>query len=158
MIRCCVCRNRRLPPTAIRITPRRGVILIVVLVGLLVVGAMMVSVTRRAMLGHQSLQAAQRRLQAQWLLEAGIERAMARLAADLAYGGETWSLGPAAFEGQHDAEVRIKAQPVAGRPGRLSLHIEADYPRAAPWRCRAAKQLEIDRQALAPSTAAKPVP
>jgi Tfp pilus assembly protein PilX len=134
---------------------RRGAVLVVVAVCLALAGVLLLAVTRQAALTRRSTQSSQRRLQAQWLAEAGVERAVARLAADRAYTGETWSIATHALDGQHDAEVRIKTQPVAGRAGRSAVHVEADYPRIAELRCRWTKQIEVDREPIASPPAAK---
>ena len=127
---------------------RRGVILIVVLACLVVAGMVSLSVARQTLLARRAVDASQSRLQAEWLAEAGLERAAARLAAEPGYTGETWRIQASELDGIHDAEVQITARPVSGRTGRWSVEIRADYPRDLPLRCRRVKQFEIDRNRL----------
>jgi Tfp pilus assembly protein PilV len=106
-------------------TARRGVALLVLLVSLAVAAAISVSVLRLAALQRRSLEIHQWQAQAEWLAESGLERAAARLAADPAYPGETWTI-PAEALGTGGG-VAIRVEPVAGQPGRRRIHIEADY-------------------------------
>jgi type II secretory pathway component PulK len=71
-----------------------------------------------------------RRAQARWLAEGGAERASAKLAADPAYGGETWDVPAEALDGRHAAEVRIAVAPAAAGARRVT--VTARYPKDAP--------------------------
>ena len=70
-------------------------VLIVLLVCLAVAAALIVGTVRIALVSHQATQTASWKAQARWLVESGVERAAAKLAADPAYAGETWNI-PAA--------------------------------------------------------------
>ena len=132
--------------------------MVVVLVCLTVAGIMLVVVARQAGIARRTVDRSLRSAQAQWLTEAGVERAVARLAADPAYAGETWHVSAQELGGRDDAEVRIKIKKVAGRPGRLPVGVEADYPRDALLRCRRVKQIEVDRAPITPPQAARGSP
>ena len=95
----------------------------------------------------------ERRLQAEWLAESGAERAIARLATDRDYTGETWSLS-AQDLGQSEQSTGTSPQsaatPVAhhdhgraraGRPNRRRVHVQADYPLDPPRRARHTKRI-----------------
>jgi len=93
----------------------------------------------------------ERRLQAEWLAESGLERGLARLAADPAYKGETWSLTPADLgrpAGHTPAEAARVAITVESTPSHDSriLNVVALYPLDQPVRARASRQLEIPTQ------------
>jgi len=127
---------------------RRGMILVVVLVCLAVVTLMFMAVARQAGFSRRTAQLSQRGLQAQWLAEAGVERAAARLAADPAYAGETWHIAAQDLGGRDEAEIRIEVAKTARPPGRSTIRVEADYPPAAELRCRRVKEIEVDEQLL----------
>jgi hypothetical protein len=130
------------------VSDRRGVALLVLLVGLAVAAAISVSVLRLAALQRRSLEIHQWQAQAEWLAESGLERAAARLAADTAYRGETWTIPAEEEKGDrhHLPErpegcftqmvpvtffaggvVAVRVEPVPGRPDRRRIRIEADY-------------------------------
>jgi Tfp pilus assembly protein PilV len=134
---------------------RRGVIVIVVIVCLMVAAAIVVSVVRQAGMERRTQQTSHRGVQADWLAEAGVERAAARLAANAAYAGETWRISAADLGGDSAAEVRIKAEPVANHPSQRRIRVEADFPIAPELRCRRVKQMVVDREKIASPTAAK---
>jgi hypothetical protein len=114
----------------------------------------------RVCLAHRALvRAEEHRLQAQWLAESGVQRALARLAVDHEYAGETWALGevdlglperpPAKGTTQDSvrgaALVTIVVERVReGDAGGRRLRVQADYPRDAPARSRHSKQVLID--------------
>jgi hypothetical protein len=136
---------------------RRASVLIVILVCFVIAAAMFV------MLGHQAVaerRAAEAQLwtaQAQWLAEAAVERAAARLAANAKYAGETWSVPAAEIGGKQGARATIRVEPLAGRPDSRLLRVEADYPDDPVHRARWTKQITIDLKASTiKDTAKKP--
>ena len=144
--------------------PSRGMTVVAVLVCLIILTmisgvVLKVSVARRELARSQ-----ERRLQAEWLAESGVERAIARLALDRDYTGETWSL-PARELGRTEhaptgtspatadapaARITIKVERVPAASNRRRVHVQADYPLDAPGRSRHSKEIMID---LEPSQA-----
>jgi hypothetical protein len=110
--------------------------------------AMFVLVVRQALTERQAMEASQRCLQASWLAEAGLERAAARLAADPKYAGETWPLSAAELAAGEGGVVKIEVKPIADRPERRSVRVQADYPDAPELRCRQVKEIVVDRDAI----------
>ena len=125
-----------------------ALILVVVLVCLAMAAAMSVVVVRQMAAERHAVQMNHRSLQALWLAEAGVERAAARLAADPKYAGETWIIPAKELAADDAAVVRIQVETIAGRPERRSVRVEADYADAADFRCRQAKQIIVDRDAI----------
>ena len=138
-----------------RCNHRRGVIVIVVIVCLMVAAAIIVLVARQAGMQRRTQRTSHWGVQAEWLAEAGIERAAARLAANAAYVGETWHIAAADLGGDDAAEVRIKTEAIANHPGQRMIRVEADYPIAPELRCRRVKQMLVDREKMASPPAAK---
>jgi hypothetical protein len=127
---------------------RRGVVLVVVLVCLMVAAALFVLVVKQAASEHQVIDADYRGLQAAWLAEAGVERAAARLVAQADYAGETWTIPAAELAADEGAVVRIEVKTIAGRPEQRSVRVEADYPDTPNHRRRQVKQIVVDREAI----------
>jgi Tfp pilus assembly protein PilX len=144
--------------------PSRGLTVVAVLVCLIILtlisGAILkASAARRQLAANQ-----EHRLQAEWLAESGAQRAVARLAQNRDYAGETWSL---AFEdlGQSErakaangsagadntaARITIGVERVPAGANRRRVRIQADYPVDEPRRSRHSKEIMID---LEPSKA-----
>ena len=118
------------------------------LVCLAVATAISLVVVRQIAAERHAAQMNQRSLQAWWLAEAGVERAAARLAADPKYAGETWTIPAKELAAGESAAVRIEVETIAGRPERRSVRVEADYADAPDFRCRQAKQIIVDRDAI----------
>lgn len=77
------------------------------------------------------------RAQAEWLAEAGLDRAIARLHADPDWSGETWAISADELAGRGDARVVIEVVPSLDvSPGR-HIRVVADYPADSPTRARA---------------------
>jgi type II secretory pathway component PulK len=85
--------------------------LVCLLVMTLICGSLLRTIqTQRALVRSE-----ERRLQADWLAESGLERAYARLANDPAYRGETWTLPADQIGGTDAGSVTIG---FAARPER----------------------------------------
>jgi Tfp pilus assembly protein PilX len=143
-----------------RITRKRGIVLIVVLVGIGIAGVLALSVVQLAAAQRQALQTHYQRAQAAWLAESALERAAARLAADAAYHGETWR--PAADElgGGQTGVVVIKVDAAKGTvpfspamrawraenrdsPPSVLISVAAVYPDHPHFRARTTKELIV---------------
>jgi len=135
-------------------------ILICLIVIMLVSGAVL-----KAGLAHRDLVRAQeRRLQSEWLAESGVQRALARLAVDHDYSGETWVLTAADLglaEPSREARamqesdraaavITIAVDPVKGSPQSRAVRVQADYPPLAPYRSRHSKHVSIDLETRKP--------
>ena len=132
-------------PTPIR--GRRGAVLMAALVylvlALMVLGSLMgLASARRARARME-----ERRLQAEWLAESGLERAAAKLAAAPDYRGETWEPAAADLGGRDGGLVRIEVGPVENRPRRRHARAVAEYPRDSDRRARHTEHATIDLDA-----------
>ena len=148
--------------------PRRGMTIVAVLVCLLVVMLLGAALLRVALAERDSNRDQERRLQAEWLVESGLERARARLTADASYAGETWHIAPAELgleEAGATAALAENADRAAGvvtiavdRPakasGRRRVRVQADYPRGGPHPSRHSQERFIDLEPQ--KTGAKP--
>ena len=72
--------------------PSRGMTVVAVLVCLIILTLISGAVLKVSVAQRELARSQERRLQAEWLAESGAERAVARLARDRDYAGETWSL------------------------------------------------------------------
>jgi len=111
-----------------RATRRCGIGLLIALVCLVVIASVLGGLLRAALLERQAVESAQWRQQAQWLAQAGLERAAARLARDRSFSGETWTIPAAALQGPHGGRVTIEVQSPAGHPGARQVRVTARYP------------------------------
>jgi type II secretory pathway component PulK len=121
---------------------RRGVVMIVVIVCVVVATVICGLLLKMAVLGRETADAQHRSEQARWLAEAGIERAAARLAADARYSGETWTLPPA--ELPRGGQVRIAVETPPGTPARRLVRVVAQYPDDPRYGCRCQKEIMVD--------------
>jgi hypothetical protein len=94
---------------------------------------------------HRRLAGHELRVQAGRLAEAGLQRAIARRAANAQYDGETWSIPAAVLGGAHAAEVRIRIAPAADA-GRLRVEAVAEFPVGAVQRAQVTKHIDIPNQ------------
>jgi type II secretory pathway pseudopilin PulG len=120
---------------------RRGLTAVAVLVCLIIITMVSGAVIRVGVARRDEVRAQERRLQAEWLAEAGIQRALARLDADPAYTGETWDIAARDLDSADGAVVTITVGPAAGEPKRKVVRVQADYPRDPSRRARNTKVL-----------------
>ena len=144
--------------------PSRGMTVIAVLVCLIIVTLISGAVLKLSVAQRELARSQERRLQAEWLAESGAQRAVARLARDHDYTGETWSLSandlgrseqaptgmlPVKAE-TAAAQVTITVDRIPSFTNRRRVRIRADYPVDAQGRSRHSKEIMID---LEPSQA-----
>jgi hypothetical protein len=144
--------------------PRRGITVVALLVCLIVVTLITTAILRLSAAQREILRDEERRLQAEWLVESGVARSFARLAANREYTGETWQLSAvdlgltreAQFKaGDHEPEavaavVTISVEREKDKLDHRRIHVQADYPRELPRRARHSKQISIDLEPAKP--------
>lgn len=107
---------------------RRGAVLLVAVVALMLVMSFMAMLVKTSLVQRNSIRAQGRDVQADWLAESGAERAAARLKADPTYAGETWTLSREDSGLRFPAEIRIRVEPAADDDLRRSVRVIAVYP------------------------------
>ncbi len=123
---------------------RRGALLLIVLVCLLL--AMMIggSLLKLALTQRQQIQREELRLQSAWLAESAIDRAASRIRQNPEYAGEQWDLPAEAFGRQHRGSVRIEIKAAPGLPSRRYVTVVADYPSGTDQRARVRKRVAVE--------------
>lgn len=112
---------------------RPGSILICVLVCLAIVTALAASMLKTALDARKVVRQELQLSQTEFLLEAGVQRAVKQWNDDPAYTGETWQLPSAAIPGIETALVEIQVSPAAeDQPTRVKIvaQLPADSPLA----------------------------
>ena len=125
-------------------TPRRGAVLIGVMVCLLLVSMLLGSLLRLAVTQRRQVRTEQDLLQAQWLAESAMERAASRLAADAGYSGESWNIAADEFGGRHSGLVKISVRKQDDPPNERLVTIEATYPSGAVRFAKRTKQVTVE--------------
>jgi Tfp pilus assembly protein PilX len=140
----------------------RGLTVVATLTCLIVVTLMSAAILRVALSHRNVVRAQERRLQAEWLAESGVQRAIARLGLDREYAGETWAISPADLgqaepppasgtatkSDQSAAVVTITIERVPGASAGRMIRVQADYPRDALKRSRHTEEVTIDLDAF----------
>lgn len=122
---------------------RRGAILVVVIVCVMVALALLSSIVKLAAVGRHTFDRQLWEAQASWLAESGLERAAWRLAADPDYTGETWTVPAEELAASDAAVVEIQVEPIPERPGRRLVRVRADYPDHPEHRARQSRQAVV---------------
>ena len=120
--------------------PRRGSITVVVLVCLVVITLICSARLLRVSLAERKVvRSEEDRLQAEWLVQAGLERGAARLKADAGYTGETWKLSAEDLGGPDPGLVTIVVETSEGHDDQRALSARADYPAGSSHAVRQSK-------------------
>ncbi len=122
---------------------RRAFVAAVVVVVLFLLVLLGGGLLRVVWLRHSELRGAERRLQAEWLAESALDRAVARLAAEPDYRGETWSIPAESLNGRAAAAVRIEVRPAPDQPEHRVLSVRADYRASGTRRARQSREITI---------------
>jgi hypothetical protein len=137
---------------------RRGMTVVAVLACLIVLTLLGAALLKLGLARRQFDRDFERRLQADWLVESGVDRALARLASERDYTGETRQLSAAdlglpetggAAQGLKETRSPAAVITIAvDRPkelaGRCRIRVQADYSTAGAHRCRSSQELLID--------------
>jgi Tfp pilus assembly protein PilX len=144
--------------------PRRGMAVVAVLMCLIVLTLIGATLLKLGLVRRQINRDLELRLQAEWLVESGVNRALAR-AAESDYKGETWRLAAAdlglperseQINGQAKSNVDAAIVTIAvdrtgaGARRRCRIRVQADYPITGEHRSRCSQELILD---LEPSKA-----
>jgi type II secretory pathway component PulK len=123
---------------------RRGAVLIIVIAVFAVVMALAAVWAKRVVVEHRRQRRVEQHAQAQWLAEAGVRRAAARLSLDPGYDGETWTIAANELNQRTGAKVEITAEPIEPIDGaaQYRLTARARYPEPEP-RVQATKTIEF---------------
>jgi hypothetical protein len=136
---------------------RRGLTVVAVLMCLIVLTLIGATLLKLGLVRRQINRDLEIRLQAEWLLESGVDRALAR-AAKRDYTGETWRLAAADLglpERSEQKNRQTEASVVAAivtisvdQPGAEADHrrirVHADYPLGGTHPSRRSKELLVD--------------
>jgi Tfp pilus assembly protein PilX len=131
---------------------RQGAVLAVALVTLLVVTILAGTVLRSYLQAHRQLRREQEQLQAQWLAEGAIARAIAQLGRDPDYSGETWTTQLVSAEEHRPAEERrasasalIEIAPDPTNPQRLQISAIVRIPDVESPRAQATRTFHVPK-------------
>lgn len=111
---------------------RRGAVLIVLLAVFAVTIGLAGVWTRRIVSEHRRLHRVGQQVQARWIAEAGVRRAVARLAADPQFDGEEWGIAADELGQNYSAAVILRVEPSDGAPGNFRITAEARCPKQDP--------------------------
>jgi type II secretory pathway component PulK len=117
-----------------RVLKRRGVIVAVTLVCLLVVATLGAALVR-AMVDHRrESMRNEHRVQAFWLAESAIDRAASQLASSPDYEGETWQIDRDSLGGRWSGSVLIRVEKTGTDEQARKVIVQSRYPEDAARR------------------------
>ncbi len=122
----------------------RGAVLPVALVCLLIVMSLVGSMLQGAVRARRQLHAQRDLRQTQLLLQAGVDRAAARLRRDAQYTGETWDIPAKEILHHGDGQVVIGIESANGV--RKQIRVAAEYPRGSELSVRRSHSFVIERE------------
>ena len=129
----------------------RGAAMVVVLIGMAVATMIFLSVLKLIAVQRQSVELQTRQIQAGWLAESAVQRAVARLSAEADYRGETWNISAQDIGGRDGATIAIRVDDVPGKPDRRTVRVEADYPDDPYQRARQGREVIVRVQSGFPN-------
>ena len=123
--------DRRPAPSHRRADSRRGALLVVALIAMLVVMAILGAMLRGTLLVMRHQRTQQDVRQTELLLQGGADRAALRLHTEAAYRGETWNLPADEIVGRGAGQVTIAASRDTDAAA-WRVHVVAEYPIGGP--------------------------
>jgi hypothetical protein len=117
--------------------------MVVALIALAVTFSLSAAMLRRAALQHREIQRREWMIQAEWLANSGVTRALAKRRADPKYTEESWDVSAADIGGSDAGRVAIVIKPEDNAPERITLDVTADYPDRPHDRARSHRTLTL---------------
>jgi len=114
------------------------------LVCLLVVAGLGALLIRSSLQEHQRSLVHERQLQALWLVESGLNRTLASLAASPDYRGESWQVPSGELGGRDGATIRIAIESLEGNQAKGRITVEASYSDDPSRRIVQRRTIEIE--------------
>jgi type II secretory pathway component PulK len=124
-------------------TGRNGATLVAVLVCLIVITALGAALLRTIVRRHRQMRQQQTQLQAIWLAQSALDRAVVQLHASPDYTGETWRVAAEQIGGDKTGAATIRIEAVEGQSAQRRVLIEAIYPDDPQYRVRETKELIV---------------
>ena len=121
---------------------RRGAALICVVACLAVATLLLGGMLKATLLTMRQIRTEGRLRQCEWLVQAGAERAAFRLATDVEYSGEVWSLAADEIVGTDPGVVNISV--TRDSTGRASVRVVAEFPADSIESIRRTRKYLID--------------
>ncbi|TWU12696.1 hypothetical protein CA54_15210 [Symmachiella macrocystis] len=122
---------------------RRGAALIVAMICALLVTIMLGTMVKITLTRAHQARHREQALQADWLAEAGLERARAMLTAQTDYTGETWAITEETLGGPYHGTVTITVAAIPENSQVREVSVQSDYPAGQTERIRKSKQIEM---------------
>ena len=119
---------------------RRGAVLVAAMVCVLILSLMTAALLRTVAIARQQARAEARRMQAELLADAAMERTVAQLRSDAKYTGEKWDISAADLQASSPAAVEIEVKPTDDA---WAVRIQADFPVDASIRARAVREFNL---------------
>lgn len=110
------------------IQARRGGIMVVAMVCLVLTTLILGSLLKLVTMHHTQSRFEQQRVQADWLAEAGLERAADNLSRDAGYSGENWQISAEEIGGTNTGSVEIAIKPSPGNRDERIASVVATFP------------------------------
>ena len=104
---------------------RRALVSVALLIALIILGLVAASLLKVGLARRARVRAEERQLQADLLADSGLARALARVADDPRYEGETWDVAADDLGGRGRARIAIEARP--GPAAARDVRVVADY-------------------------------
>jgi hypothetical protein len=121
---------------------KRGAVLICVVVCLAIAALLIAAMLQSTLLTRRRIRTEKHLRQAEWLVQAGAERAAFRLANEVEYRGEQWPLAAETIVGTHPGLVSISVR--RDSTERASVRVVAEYPSGGATSIRRTREFLID--------------
>jgi hypothetical protein len=115
---------------------RSGAALLLVVIAIVVSAMIVGTLAQMAISQHRQIRREHDRIQTQWLIESGLDRAAARLTRDAGYTGEEWRIDLDARPAARTGLVTIRVDTPQGDPQHRRVAVHAEFPAGALHRTR----------------------
>ena len=125
---------------------RRGAAIVAAMVTLLIVTLIAAALVKTMVATHRQSRRYANELQAQWLAEAALDRAVAQLRAQPEYMGETWTPSLSSNGDESAGIATIGIESAAGEQAARTIYVEAAWPADEVQRVLVQREIPVPEQ------------
>ncbi len=123
--------------------PRRGLVSVTMLIGLIILGLVAASLLKVAIARRSAAKSEENQRQAELLIDSAVARAAARLDANPDYAGDVWEIAAEELVGRGSARITTQVKPDPALPGGRSLVLNLEYLASTPHPVRLSRTIRL---------------
>ncbi len=127
----------------LKLPKQSGVALLLVILCMIIITTMIGAMLRHVTLANRQMKQRMYQIQATWLVESGVERAVFAIQQDADYSQETWRVTAEELDGQYAGQVEIRVHSETDDDSLVAVDVLAIYPHPSEFGVKVRKRIMV---------------